>query len=256
MKLKKVFERKENKYLLTQQQYTHFLNDLEKMMQADKYGLHTIQSLYYDTNDDFFVKHSMEKPRYKEKFRIRSYGQASAEKLVFLEIKKKINGIVYKRRLPLTYIEYQKWEETGQLPSNLQATQIAEEIAWLFEINPDLQPKVLIAYDRLSYFLEADESFRVTFDQNIRYRTHLLALNQDTYKSCQAVADEVDVLMEVKAMGAYPMWFANLLAEYQIYKTSFSKYAQTYQRHLFKSENKYYLVPESIQNKGEVRYVS
>ncbi len=255
MKLKKVFERKETKYLLTNQQFTNFLQDLEKRMIIDEFGLHTIQSLYYDTNDDYFIKHSIEKPRYKEKFRVRSYGQASSEKLVFLEMKKKVNGIVYKRRLPLSYDEYKLWEATGLLPEKLEKTQIAKEISWLFQTNPDLHAKVLIAYDRLSFFYKEDETFRVTFDQKIRFRNQWLELDRDTYQSCEPVAKEVDVLMEVKAMGAYPLWFSHLLADHHIYKASFSKYAQTYQRHLFIPQKEITFVKENPVCKGAVSYV-
>lgn len=256
MKLKRVFERKETKYLLTQQQFTAFLNDLEQTMQRDEFGLHTIQSLYYDTTNDFFVRHSIEKPAYKEKFRVRSYGQADPSKSVFLEIKKKINGIVYKRRLPIAYTDYLEWEKTGILPAALEQNQIAHEIDWLFLTKPDLHAKVLIAYDRMSYFLEEDETFRVTFDQNIRYRTHELELDKDTYKDCRPVAEEIGILMEVKAMGAYPIWFADLLTDYEVRKSSFSKYAQTYQRHLFVPTTNTYVAPTTIACKGEMSYVS
>jgi len=255
MKLKKVFERKETKYLLTNSQFTDFLKDLEKRMTIDEFGLHTIQSLYYDTNDDYFIKRSIEKPRYKEKFRVRSYGQASSEKLVFLEMKKKVNGIVYKRRLPLSYEEYNVWEATGALPERVEKTQLANEISWLFQTNPELHAKVLIAYDRLSLFDEEDETFRVTFDQKIRFRNQWLELDRDTYERCEPVAKEVDVLMEVKAMGAYPLWFSHLLTEHHVYKASFSKYAQTYQRHLFIPQNEIAFLKEHPVCKGEISYV-
>lgn len=233
MKLKKVFQRKETKYLFTQQQFDAFFNELQHYMTVDQYGLHTIRSLYYDTDNDHFIRHSMDKPPYKEKFRIRSYGTPTNDSLVFLEIKKKVKGIVYKRRLPLTYLDYQRWEQTGMLPSELQHTQIAQEINWLFLKHTDLAPKVLISYDRLSLFLEDDDDFRVTFDQNIRYQANQVAL---AASRGELVAPELDVLMEVKAMGAYPLWFVELLTKHHVQKGSFSKYAQTYQRYLFKEE--------------------
>lgn len=139
-------------------------------MKIDEYGQHTILSLYYDTDDFRFIRHSMDKPKYKEKFRIRSYGVPSQDSLVFLEIKKKVNGIVYKRRVPLSYSDYQSWIRSGEFPTTIQPLQIAAEIRWLFKQNHDLSPRVLIAYDRLSLFASEDSEFRVTFDQNIRYR--------------------------------------------------------------------------------------
>ncbi|MCD5003538.1 polyphosphate polymerase domain-containing protein [Enterococcus saccharolyticus] len=238
MKLKKVFQRKETKYLLNQTQFANFLEELQQYMQIDQYGLHTIRSLYYDTTDYQFIHHSMDKPKYKEKFRIRSYGTPSADCLIFLEIKKKVKGIVYKRRLPMTYREYLTWVPTNQLPQALATSQIGQEIHWLFLKHPDLNAKVLISYDRLSLFDEKDENFRVTFDQNIRFQSKTPALEAERG---ELVAPELDVLMEVKAMGAYPLWFVNLLTKYHIQKSSFSKYAQTYQRHLF-TEELFYVV--------------
>ncbi len=233
MKLKKVFQRKETKYLMTQEQFTAFFAELQRFMCVDQYGKHTIRSLYYDTSDYRFIRHSMDKPKYKEKFRIRSYGTPQPDSLVFLEIKKKVNGIVYKRRLPLSYQDYLHWQATAQLPSELQASQIGQEINWLFLKHHDLLPKVLISYDRLSLFCPDDEDFRVTFDQNIRFQA---VKPQLASGRGELVAPEIGVLMEVKALGAYPLWFAHLLAEHQIQKGSFSKYAQTYQRYLFKEE--------------------
>lgn len=230
MKLKKVFQRKETKYLLTQNQFNGFFQELTKQMSVDEFGKHTILSLYFDTPDYRFIQHSMDKPKYKEKFRVRSYGVPNEDQLVFLEIKKKVKGIVYKRRLPLSYSDYRTWLATGNFPAD-NDLQIAQEINWLFSRHGDLQPKVLIAYDRLSLFGNEEEEFRVTFDQNIRYRTQELALEKGS--SGALVAPEIDFLMEVKALGAYPLWFVQLLNDYDIRKGSFSKYAETYKRHLF-----------------------
>lgn len=115
----------------------------------------------------------------------------------------------------------------------MEQSQIAQEINWLFLKHTDLLPKVLISYDRLSLYLEDDEDFRVTFDQNIRYQVNHVALAANRG---ELVAPELDVLMEVKAMGAYPLWFVELLTKHHVQKGSFSKYAQTYQRYLFKEE--------------------
>ena len=240
MKLKKVFQRKETKYLLTKEQFPAFLGELQQKMAIDEYGQHTIMSLYYDTQDYRFIRHSMDKPKYKEKFRVRSYGVPTEQQLIFLEIKKKVSGVVYKRRVPMPYADYCRWMQTGVLPSMEEAPQIAAEIHWLFKKNPDLLPKVLIAYDRLSLFVDDDSEFRVTFDQNIRFRTCDLMLGSGSDGAL--VAPEVGVLMEVKALGYYPIWFVELLNKYSVRKGSFSKYAQTYQRHLFKKEERLHVI--------------
>ncbi|PQC29758.1 polyphosphate polymerase domain-containing protein [Enterococcus mundtii] len=230
MKLKNVFQRKETKYLIPTTQFHSFLKDLKKQMQIDEYGLHTILSLYFDTPDDRFITNSMTKPKYKEKFRVRSYGIPQETSMVFLEIKKKVNGIVYKRRMPLTYAEYLQWLDQKHFPKN-KDEQIPQEVNWLFKRNPDLSPKTMIIYERMSLFGTSDPDFRVTFDQNIRFRSTNLDLSITGDETL--VAPEIGVLMEVKALGAYPLWFVELLNDYQLRKGSFSKYAETYQRHLF-----------------------
>lgn len=230
MKLKNVFQRKETKYLIPTTQFHSFLKDLKKQMQIDEYGLHTILSLYFDTPDDRFITNSMTKPKYKEKFRVRSYGIPKETSMVFLEIKKKVNGIVYKRRMPLTYAEYLQWLDQKHFLKN-EDEQIPQEVNWLFKKNPDLSPKTMIMYERMSLFGTSDPDFRVTFDQNIRFRSTNLDLSITGEETL--VAPEIGVLMEVKALGAYPLWFVELLNDYQLRKGSFSKYAETYQRHLF-----------------------
>lgn len=230
MKLKYVFQRKETKYLIPTTQFHSFLKDLKKQMQIDEYGLHTILPLYFDTPDDRFITNSMTKPKYKEKFRVRSYGIPKETSMVFLEIKKKVNGIVYKRRMPLTYAEYLQWLDQKHFLKN-EDEQIPQEVNWLFKRNPDLSPKTMIMYERMSLFGTSDPDFRVTFDQNIRFRSTNLDLSITGEETL--VAPEIGVLMEVKALGAYPLWFVELLNDYQLRKGSFSKYAETYQRHLF-----------------------
>lgn len=240
MKLKNVFQRKETKYVLSQEDFHKFFHDLQKEMSVDEYGQHTILSLYFDTDDFRLIKRSIDKPVYKEKFRIRAYGVPGEDSLIFLEIKKKVNGIVYKRRIPMSYDEYLSWLECGEFPdeageNNLPISkQIESEITWLFKKNRTLAPKVLIAYDRVSLFDHEEGEFRVTFDQNIRYQNDQLGVIENDEGNL--VAPELGVLMEVKALGAYPLWFVSLLDKYQIRKSSFSKYAETYERHLYREE--------------------
>lgn len=233
MKAKKEFKRKEHKYIIDSTKYDQFIIDLQKHMSIDKYGLHTIMSLYYDTDDFLLIRHSMEKPTYKEKLRVRSYQTPNNDTTVFLELKKKIQGTVYKRRIELPYREYLKLETTKKLSENIERTQTYREIDWVYKRYKTLQPRVLISYDRLSFFTPDDSNFRVTFDHDIRFRTHDLSLKNGSYG--KLVAPEIGVLMEVKVLGAYPLWFVDLLNKYHLRKSSFSKYSQTYTRYIHKN---------------------
>lgn len=239
VKLKKVFQRKETKYLLNPQQYQQLKTILDQHLIADEYGKHTIMSLYFDTDDYEMIRHSIEKPVYKEKFRIRSYGVPVADTTVFLEIKKKVKGIVYKRRIAMTYQEALLFMAKGRITSCTESPQIIEEINWLMR-RKALQPKVMIAYDRLAYRDDDREDFRITFDEDIRYRRTELDISQGDFG--ELVAPEIGRLMEVKALGAYPLWFSKALNDLAIYKASFSKYAQTYQRHIYPREDCFYVI--------------
>ena len=231
MKLNNRFQRKEKKYLLSADKYQQLLTLVAKHLVQDSYGKHTILSLYYDDCDFSLIRHSIRKPKYKEKFRVRSYGcPASAEAPIFLEIKKKVNGIVYKRRVKIPYYNLAAFNRNSKsLPVKKNDEQIKKEIDYLVS-RRHLVPQVLICYEREAFFDQDNPDFRVTFDHEIRFRTDNLTLDAGTYG--QRVAPEVDVLMEVKALGAYPVWFGQLLSTLDIFPNSFSKYAQVYLRYL------------------------
>lgn len=235
VKLKNSFQRKEKKYSLSYTTYEQIKQALSQYMEEDKYGLHTILSIYFDTEKYEMIRHSMTKPTYKEKFRIRSYGIPKEDTAVFLEIKKKVHGVVYKRRMALPFSQVKKYVEhpySFKLPTR-NDQQIKQEIDWLLA-RKKLEPKVMIAYDRRAFFDKHNVDFRITFDENIRYKK--IAQQQILNDQGAKVAPEIEVLMEVKALGAYPLWFSELLTALDIFPVSFSKYAQTYQRYLFREE--------------------
>ncbi len=110
-----VFKRYELKYLLTAQQKQAVLDAMKGHMELDQYGRTSIRNIYFDTENYRLIRRSIEKPAYKEKLRLRSYRQASADSTVFVELKKKYNSIVYKRRLSLPEKEATQWV-TGKAP--------------------------------------------------------------------------------------------------------------------------------------------
>ena len=93
------FERRELKYRITDAQRAALEAAFGARMVPDKYGESTICNIYYDTADYRLIRASLEKPAYKEKLRLRSYGVTEPGGEVFLELKKKYKGIVYKRRI-------------------------------------------------------------------------------------------------------------------------------------------------------------
>ncbi|MDL2234590.1 polyphosphate polymerase domain-containing protein [Christensenellaceae bacterium OttesenSCG-928-L17] len=218
-----VFERFEKKYVLTASQYNRLLAALSPHMQGDCYGLHTISSIYFDTADYAVIRHSLDKPDFKQKLRLRSYGTPQSGDPVYLELKKKYNGVVFKRRIALPLREAQLYVNGGEIATG--NNQIFREIDWYYHtVRPEA--KVFLSYDRSAYFGKDDPELRMTFDQNIRWRDYHLDLGRGSYGQPLIGADQR--LMEIKTSRALPYWLSVLLSELRIYPTSFSKYGTVY----------------------------
>lgn len=221
-KIQTIFCRRETKYLITKEQMARVLQKMGDRIVPDEYGRSTICNLYYDTPDYLLIRRSIEKPVYKEKLRLRSYGVPKAGGKVFAEIKKKHKQIVYKRRITLP-AEEEANAAAGNIPDD---SQIGREIRYFFKRYSPLKPMVYLSYEREAFYGVSDRGFRVTFDDNILARTENLRLSEGSYGV--PLLPEGMILMEVKCEGALPLWMAKLLSEEKMYKTSFSKYGTAY----------------------------
>ena len=240
MAFQTVFKRYELKYLLTHEQKKHILGIMSPYMKPDDYGRTTIRNVYFDTDNYRLIRRSIEKPIYKEKLRIRSYTQASPDSTVFVELKKKYDKVVYKRRLALPEEAAMRWT-CGDAPCPVDS-QISREIDYFLGFYGALRPTIFLSYDREAYFDREDGDFRVTFDQNILCRRTDLSLTSPAYG--EPILDERMVLMELKCAGGIPLWMARALSEERLYKTSFSKYGTAYERYILPQE-----FPKSLQSK-------
>mgnify|MGYP002521349877 CR=1 FL=1 len=216
-----VFKRYELKYLLTTNQYFTVKREILKRLTPDKFGENTVQSLYYDTPDNRLVRESIEKPIFKEKLRLRCYNLNDDDRDIYVEMKRKYDGIVYKRRIACKESEAKNLFD-GKL---LQSTQIGKELGYFLSFYQDLQPKTLILYDREAFF-DKTSDLRVTFDKNVRYRND--DLNFYTSLCGKPLLSDGLVLMELKTGTALPLWLCDLLDKENIRKTSFSKYGTAY----------------------------
>lgn len=234
------FKRYEKKFLLTPEQYDELLPALMSELKEEKYGLHTICNIYYDTENFDLIRNSVERPVYKEKFRLRSYGVPGEDSVIFAEIKKKFDGVVYKRRIDGKPPEIMDLVSEGIFLDRNK--QIQQEIKWFLRQNEPV-PKVFIGYERRAFFGIEDHELRVTFDRNIRWRDNRLDLRMGD--EGDPVLSEDMVLMEIKTPAAIPLWFVRLLSERSIYPVSFSKYGTCYQDHI---------LPDVFQ-KGSFAYV-
>lgn len=168
MACQNVFQRYELKYILTAEQKKMILPLMEPFMALDQYGRTSIRNLYYDTDNYRLIRRSIEKPAYKEKLRIRSYGRAEETGTVFVELKKKYKHIVYKRRISLPEKEAMDW--VGRRINCRKENQIAQEIDYFIDYYVSLRPAVFLSYEREAYSSRDGSGFRVTFDDTILCR--------------------------------------------------------------------------------------
>ena len=216
------FKRYEKKYPLTWEQYQAMLKGMAPYMQADRHSRYTICNIYYDTPDYQLIRTSLEKPVYKEKLRVRSYGAVSGADNVFVELKKKYDGVVYKRRVTTRAIDAARWLRGGR-PE--EQSQIQREIDWFMHSYHPV-PKAFIGYDREAYAGTENSELRITFDTNLRWRDTDLDLRCGDHGFLLLPEDAI--LMEIKIPGTAPLWLARLLSENGIFSKSFSKYGTYY----------------------------
>ena len=178
MGVKNIFKRYELKFMLTTQQYIQLKELMKKYMQGDEFGKSTICNLYFDTPDYLLIRHSIEKPVYKEKLRLRSYGTPKTDSTVFAELKKKYKSVVYKRRIGMSEQAAMKFL-CERKP--VKDTQITREIDYFLDFYNNPKPMVYLSYEREAFFSKTDSDFRMTFDRNILWRDYDLSLCKGVY---------------------------------------------------------------------------
>ena len=226
-----IFKRIEKKYLLSEAQYEALFQRIGAHLKPDAFGRSTVMSLYLDTPDSRIIRNSIEAVDYKEKLRLRSYGTAGADSTVFLELKKKYGGVVYKRRAAMTLREAERYLRMGLKPYE---SQIMSELDWAIRFYGRPKAAMLIACEREAWFDEAHPDLRMTFDRNIRYRENELRLDRGSAGIGLLPKDRV--LLEIKTAGAMPLWLADALDAEGILPGSFSKYGEAYLRTLEKKK--------------------
>ena len=230
-----VFNRFEKKYLLDTDTFEQLQNRLLNHMKLDDYNedqeTYTISNIYYDTPDHHVIRTSLGKPNYKEKLRLRAYGTPTLDSKVYVEIKKKVNGLVNKRRSTLKLQEAYTFLSSGMIPKEQpwHNRQVLHEIEYILQTH-ELQPALYLAYDRRAYFGVDQSDLRISFDRNIRTRRHDLAL--ESGEQGALLIENSQWIMEIKVAKNMPLWLCQLLSEYQIYPISFSKYGTEYKKTL------------------------
>ncbi|MDO4198005.1 MAG: polyphosphate polymerase domain-containing protein [Erysipelotrichaceae bacterium] len=222
--MRETFERTETKYLISREQLKEILNLTNDYLQTDRFFKGNLMSIYYDTDSYQMIRCSIEKPEYKEKIRIRSYDDVEDNDSVYVEYKKKYNGIVYKRRTTVGYKDAME----NLYDASFEDRQVAKEIKRGLIFYKDVKPKIFISTRRYSYRGKEDENLRITFDLDMKYRTDNLCLKRSDKD--KTISD--GIVMEIKTVNPYPLWLVKVLNETKAYPQSFSKVGEAYIREL------------------------
>lgn len=232
-KIINVFARHEIKYILSEDQRRCVMRGIKDHMIPDPHGMSTIRNIYYDTPDYRLIRKSLDKPIYKEKIRLRSYGRPTEDTVVFLELKKKYDGVVHKRRVEIKEKDAESYmsgaiglSELEERIAVISNPQIAREIDYFKNYYGNLKPIVYLSYDRCAYFSDEDESLRITFDKNIKWRGENVRLTEEV--GGEDLLKEGESLMEIKTATALPVWLTKVLSEAGARPASFSKYGNAY----------------------------
>lgn len=218
------FARNETKYLLAPDQLEGLMGAAGGLLVPDAWGPTTVRSLYCDTPTRLLVRRSCEAPRYKEKIRIRSYRPAGPDDEVFLELKKKCDGVTYKRRAAMTLRRALAFVDGRGDP----ATQIERELDFAARRYEGLAPVTLTACERQAFLGEGGDGLRLTFDRGIRYRDCGAEGLSGEADGTGLIGDGM-CLLEVKCGDAMPLWLARALAGVGARRTGFSKYGRAWQ---------------------------
>lgn len=220
----KIFRRIEQKYILDEKQKNNLLKKILPHLEKDKFYKSEVNNIYFDTEHNDLIIKSIDKPRFKEKLRVRSYGTPGMNDKIFFEIKTKNKKIVGKRRIEITLKEFYDFIEKGKYD---KTNQISKEIDYLIKYY-NLKPAIYVGYNRESYKGKEEKELRITFDSNLRSRRDNLRLEKGSEGNLYF--EEPHYIMEIKALGSYPLWLAKILSEEKLYRIGFSKYGNIYKK--------------------------
>ena len=230
------FERYEKKFLVSDVEAERLLNRFinERGMELDEYckegKFYGIYNIYFDDEESSVINTSLARPKFKEKLRLRGYSfPQTGEETVFLELKRKINGIVTKRRAILPYNAAMSFVCDGIRPDtdDRRMNQILREIEY-FLMRKKVSPKVFIGYERIALTDKLDPTLRITFDRNILSRRYDVDLSKGG--GGEHILHPNERVMEIKFSHAPPKWLCDMLTEEKVFMTRFSKYGNEYSR--------------------------
>ncbi|MFA7674409.1 MAG: polyphosphate polymerase domain-containing protein [Clostridia bacterium] len=237
-----VFNRYEEKYIMNSEQFKAFLHKADIYAKPDEHctngDMYSVTNIYFDNDNYDLVRMSNQKPYYKQKVRLRGYSGIKPEDFVYLEVKKKVGGLVNKRRTCITLREAADYIDLGRIPRRISNMQVFNELDYLFSLY-DLKPKMMLCYDRIAYNSKGGHDIRITVDNNIRFKKS--GINMCDTAGLIKLTDDDTWIVEIKTGDSIPLWCTRILSEMDVISSSFSKYGNAYE----------YCVKNRIENEGE-----
>ena len=232
----------EYKYLVPIELLSELRTLISPFMEKDSYmemGVpsgYTVRSIYFDNSQYNDYHEKINGLKVRKKIRIRGYNEHIHKNIVYLEIKRKNNKLIYKQRAPVEYKNLRKLFNTSDteryiLTDNGFKNAIENSQRFFFHIHKNsLLPVVLAIYEREAYFGKFNHLLRVTFDKNIRSSIqpdiHELFCEENiTYSITN------HFILEVKFGGIFPSWLSSIIGSLGLKLQAFSKYTTCLDEH-------------------------
>ncbi len=246
-------ERYEAKYLVHPRVVLRIRQFIEPFCEPDRHAAgstpeYVVTTLQLDSPDLALYRAKEEEALNRFKLRVRTYGLEGRHP-VFLEVKRKIKGVIAKSRVAMPFSE---WGPDACLrpPRGLAFTSSDQAAAyWEFvRLTNELgaRPTVLLRYHRESYLGTNDRYARVTFDRRLCYRVarswDLLPAGGGWWSMDSALAMRhpySGVILELKTFGDAPVWMVDLTERFNLVRIGFSKYYNAMRSELLFSGREY-----------------
>ncbi|MBN79764.1 MAG: hypothetical protein CMJ70_06460 [Planctomycetaceae bacterium] len=232
--------RYELKFPVTLAQKLAFMSDISSGLVADPNGIsatYRVSSMYFDTDQLQAYWQKMDGEALRKKYRLRFYTAAIDDQqritTAFMEIKHRINDLVFKERVKLTdegaNCILADARELTHLDRHVVADALATGRTTIDTIRKAASVPGFFAVNVISYLREAwegaiDRRLRLTFDSSCQAYTPATYLDV-ALNSGSNILRHDEFIMEIKFDEAIPRWMRDLVSKHSIRLSRFSKYA-------------------------------
>ncbi len=234
-KYHRIINRFEIKYRLHCERSRKFLERIAPYIRSDPHnsadGFYRVVSLYYDSPDFVCFVEKLDGIKFRRKMRIRLYNECDDE--AFLEIKQRIDRTIQKRRVKdnlndiMKYLDPKNGDERIMIPDRVYGEA-------LFLVHTmQMEPKIMVSYNREAYFSIYEPGLRITVDKNLRYRKYR---GEFTFHSGgeRFFFPPYEVILEVKFNDVIPDWLCSCLNSFNLVQSRISKYCEAINKAAFK----------------------